>query len=358
MMTEPGSRPVLIGMERTDMAGLCRAAGVKPVHVETLLAHVFRHHTRDIRAIPDLPQALYGWLEQHTKTLDVKLITRQNAKDGTYKMLLAMADGKEVETVLIPGKNRLTQCVSTQIGCAMNCSFCLTGTAGLIRNLSAAEMVAQMMVAIDHYGKRARNLVLMGMGEPMHNYEEVARFVRIVTDMKGMAFSPRRVTVSTAGHVPGIQRMIADRLPCNLALSLNATNDETRNRIMPINKRWPIAEVLHWAGEFARITHKRILIEYVMLAGINDTDMDAKRLIQLLEDTPYTINLLPFNTYPGSLYQRPEPARISAFRRILAGAGKVVVVRESRGRDISAACGQLYTSAKRHQQETGQHLTQ
>jgi len=185
------------------------------------------------------------------------------------------------------------------------------------------------------------------MGEPMNNYEEVARFVRIVTDMKGMAFSPRRVTVSTAGHVPGIQRMITDRLPCNLALSLNAANDETRSRIMPINKRWPIAEVLYWAGEFAKTMHKRVLIEYVMLAGINDTDMDAKQLIQLLEGIPYTINLLPFNTYPGSLYQRPDPARISAFRRILAEAGKVAVVRKSRGRDISAACGQLYASAKR-----------
>jgi len=337
------------------MAGLCRSAGVKPVHAETLLAHVFRHHTRDIRAIPDLPQALYGWLEQHTKTLDVKLITRQTASDGTCKMLLAMPDGKEVETVLIPEKKRLTQCISTQIGCALNCSFCLTATAGLTRNLSAAEMAAQIMVAMDHYDERASNLVLMGMGEPMHNYEEVARFVRIVTDMKGMAFSPRRVTVSTAGHVPGIRRMIADHLPCNLALSLNATNDETRSRIMPINKRWPIAEVLYWAGEFARIMHKRILIEYVMLAGINDTDMDAKRLIQLLEGIPCTINLLPFNTYPGSLYQRPEPARISAFRRILAEAGKVTVVRESRGRDISAACGQLYASAKLPRQKAAQN---
>jgi 23S rRNA (adenine2503-C2)-methyltransferase len=355
MLTESKLCPILIGMEQADMAELCRSAGVKPVHAETLLAHVFRHHTRDIRAIPDLPQALYGWLEQHTQTLDVSLITQQNAKDGTRKMLLAMPDGKEVETVLIPEKRRLTQCISTQIGCALNCSFCLTGTAGLTRNLSAAEMVAQIMIAMDHYDERASNLVLMGMGEPMHNYEEVARFVRIVTDMKGMAFSPRRVTISTAGHVPGIQRMTADRLPCNLALSLNATNDETRNRIMPINRRWPIAEVLHWAGVFVKTMHKRVLIEYVMLAGINDTDMDAKRLIQLLKEIPCTINLLPFNTYPGSLYQRPEPARISAFRRILAGAGKVVVVRESRGRDISAACGQLYASAKHNQQKIRQN---
>ena len=343
------SLPVLIGMERSDIAELCRTASVKSAHAETLLAHIFRHRTHDIRAIPDLPQTLYEWLERHTQSLDVTVIAQQKATDGTRKLLLAMVDGKQVETVLIPGKKRLTQCISTQVGCALKCAFCLTATAGLIRNLSAAEMVAQIMAATEHHHERARNLVLMGMGEPMYNYEEVARFVRIVTDAKGMAFSPRRLTISTAGYVPGIRRMIADRLPCNLALSLNATNDETRSRIMPINKRWPIAEALHWAGEFTRIMRKRILIEYVMLAEVNDTDTDAKAMLRLLADIPCTINLLPFNTYPGSPYQRPDPARISAFRQILIEAGKVTVIRESRGRDISAACGQLYTAAARHQ---------
>jgi len=333
------------------MAGLCKNAGVKPVHAETLLAHVFRHRTRDIRAIPGLPQSFYGWLEQHTRALDIKLIARENAIDGTRKLLLALADGNQIETVLIPEKERLTQCISTQVGCALNCSFCLTGTAGLTRNLSAAEMVAQIMAAADHGNERARNLVLMGMGEPMHNYQEVARFVRITTDEKGMAFSPRQVTISTAGHVPGIQRMMADRLPCNLALSLNATTDAVRSRIMPINNRWPIAEVLSWTGKFAHTMHRRILIEYVMLSGINDADTDAKRLIHLLAGLPCTINLLPFNDFPGSPYQRPNDTRISAFRRILVKANKVTVVRKSRGRDISAACGQLHALANRRQQE-------
>ncbi len=336
----------LIGMERTEVVELCEAAGVKSVHAGTLLAHIFRHRTHDIRAIPGLPQQLYAWLEQHTSSIDVKLLTQQHASDGTHKLLLAMEDGNQVETVLIPGKARLTQCISTQVGCALNCAFCLTATAGLIRNLSAAEMVAQIMVAADHHGEHARNLVLMGMGEPMHNYREVSRFIRIVTDMQGMAFSPRRVTVSTAGYVPGIQRMIADRLPCNLALSLNAADDETRSRIMPINKRWNIAEVLFWVGEFARIMRKRILIEYVMLADVNDADEDAGRLLRLLSDIPCTINLLPVNSYPGSPYRSPYPARISSFRQILTEASKVVIIRQSRGRDISAACGQLYTSAR------------
>jgi len=325
------------------MIRLCAAAGVKPMHAETLLAHIFRYDTHDVRTIPNIPKALHEWLEQHTQSLNVKLLEEQTATDGTHKLLLCMPDGNQVETVLIPGRDRLTQCISTQVGCALNCSFCLTATTGLIRNLNAAEMVAQIMVTADHLGKQARNLVLMGMGEPLHNYTEVARFIRIVTDMKGMAFSPRRVTLSTAGHVPGIQRMLADRLPCNLALSLNATNDEVRSKIMPINHRWSIAEVLHWAGKFAHTMHKRILIEYVMLAGINDTDADAGELLQLLVNIPCTINLLPFNTHSGSAYQRPSPARVSTFRHLLSAGGKVVVVRESKGEDISAACGQLYT---------------
>jgi len=328
------------------MARLCESAGVKPLHAETLLAHVFRHHIRDVRTIPELPQSFYGWLERHTQTLDVKLIKQQKSADGTRKLLLAMPDGFQVETVLIPEKERLTQCISTQVGCALNCSFCLTATAGLARNLNAAEMVAQIMSAATFSNGQAHNLVLMGMGEPMHNYQEVARFVRIATDAKGMAFAPRHVTVSTAGHVPGIRRMIADRLPCNLALSLNATTDAVRSRIMPVNKRWPIAEVLYWAGKFAQSMHRRILIEYVMLSGINDADTDAKRLVQLLADLPCTINLLPFNEFDGNPYQRPNDARISDFRHILTDASKVAVVRKSRGMDISAACGQLFTLTK------------
>ena len=283
---QPDSRPALIGMERDDLGRFCRSAGAKPVHAERLMAHIFRRDVRNIHAIPDLPRLLYAHLEAYTHPVHIDLLAVQHATDGTHKLLLALAGKHEVETVLIPSRNRLTQCISTQVGCAVGCTFCLTATAGLIRNLSTAEMVAQIMAAKDYYGERARNLVLMGMGEPMHNYEEVARFVRIATDQKGMAFSPRRVTVSSSGHVPGIRRMIAERLPCNLALSLNATTDELRSSIMPINRRWPIAEVLHWAGEFTRTTRKRVMIEYVMLHGLNDTDADARRLACLLADIP------------------------------------------------------------------------
>jgi len=333
--------PHLIGMERAALEGLCAEAGAKPVHAETLLAHLFRLGTPDVANIPGLPQRLMRWLNEHEQPLSLHVIRDERASDGTRKLLLELADGKRVETVLIPGQGRLTQCVSTQVGCAMDCAFCLTAKGGLERNLSTAEMVAQVLAAERLHGARARNLVLMGMGEPMHNYDAVARFVRIATDPKGMAFSPRRVTLSTAGHVPGIRRMIENALPCNLALSLNATNDDTRSRIMPVNRRWPIAEVLEWTRRFASRGRKRVLIEYVLLAGINDTDADARRLLELLADIPRVINLLPFNPHPGSDFERPSDARVSAFRRILVDAGRIAVVRESRGREISAACGQL-----------------
>lgn len=340
------TRPPLIGMNFAELQTLCAAAGVKPAHAEALRAHVFRHADQEIRAIAGLPHGFCDFIEARTRRLDPALRAMQLSEDGTCKMLLGMEDGREVETVLIPGKGRLTQCISTQVGCAVGCTFCLTATGGLTRNLSAAEMVAQIHAAERHAGKRPRNLVLMGMGEPLHNYDEVARFIRLATDPKGMAFSPRRVTVSTAGHVPGIERMILDDLPCNLALSLNASNDETRSLIMPINRRWPIAEVLKWTSRFAAGKKKRILIEYVMLAGINDSDADAHRLVELLADLPCTINLLPFNAFAGNDFRRPDDARVTAFREILVRADRVAVVRESRGRDISAACGQLRTEVR------------
>jgi len=342
-MPDPG--PPLIGMSHAELLALCRQGGVKPTHADKLQAHIFRRANQDIRALPNLPKQFYAFLEMHGSRLEPELRAKRISADGTCKLLLGMADGNEVETVLIPGKSRLTQCISTQAGCAVGCAFCLTATGGLTRNLSAAEMSSQIYAAQAYAAERPRNLVLMGMGEPMHNYDAVAHFVRIAADPGGMAFSPRRITVSTAGHVPGIARMIEDNLPCNLALSLNASNDETRSRIMPINRRWPIAEVLQWTARFAAGRKKRVLIEYVLLAGINDSDADAQRLVELLGKLPCTINLLPFNTFATSEFTRPDEARVQAFRDILARANRVVVVRAPRGRDISAACGQLRTGS-------------
>lgn len=334
-------RPILTGMHRPQLAELCAEAGAKPVHAERLLAYIFRHGITDPEAMPDIPEILREHLRRYAPTAETRCVTDRQAEDGTRKLLLAMPDGQTVETVLIPGPGRMTQCISTQVGCAMGCAFCLTATAGLTRNLSAAEMVAQVRAG-QQSDPSLRNLVLMGMGEPLHNYDEVAQFARIVTDPLGMAFSPKRVTISTAGLVPAIRRLLEDDLPCNLAVSLNATTDAVRERIMPVNRRWPIDALMAVLRDYARIRGgKRILIEYVLLKGVNDSDEDAQRLLTLLADIPCTINMLPFNAFSGSPFERPEDTRVSAFRRILVDAGRIAVVRESRGRDILAACGQL-----------------
>lgn len=326
------------------------------MHAERLLAYIFRYGITDPDAMPDIPQALRDHLHHHVQTIEARCIADRKAVDGTRKLLLAMPDGQTVESVLIPGPARLTQCISTQVGCAMGCAFCLTATAGLTRNLNAAEMVAQVRAGRQHSGaEEVRNLVLMGMGEPLHNFEEVAQFVRIATDPLGMAFSPRRVTISTAGLVPGIRRILEDDLPCNLAVSLNATTDAVREQLMPVNRRWPMDELMAVLRDYARIRGgKRILIEYVLLKGVNDSDDDARRLLHLLSDIPCTINLLPFNAFAGSDLQRPDDDRISSFRRILVDANRIAVVRESRGRDIHAACGQLKTAVRNRSTNSSQ----
>jgi len=337
-------KPYITGMNAQALVDLCRAAGVKDIHAETLNAYVFRRGITDWHAMPEIPQHLRSYLNEHVRILEPKLIANQQAEDGTRKILLAMPDGKEVESVLIPASGRLTQCVSTQVGCAIGCKFCLTATAGLTRNLSTAEIMSQVFTARHLMGEPVTNLVLMGMGEPLHNYDAVADFVRMVTDPKGMAFSPRRVTLSTAGLVPAIYRMIEDELPCSLAVSLNATTDEIRSHIMPINQKYSITELLSAMRTYVeKHGRKRILIEYVLLGGINDSLEDAKRLTKLLDGMATTINLLPFNPFPGSEWQRPDRSHVEAFRAELKQAGFIAVVRESRGRDISAACGQLKT---------------
>ncbi len=334
----------IYGCALSDLERLCDEAGVKKVHADRLRAAVFRRGLTDVAAMGDLPSALRQHLARRMDFSLPQVRASQRSADGTEKMLLAMRDGSEVETVLIPAAGRLTQCISTQVGCAMGCTFCLTATAGLVRHLQAEEMIMQVFVAWRARGQRPRNLVLMGMGEPLHNYEQVARFLRIATDAKGLAFSPNRVTLSTAGLVPAIRRLQQDRLPCNLAVSLNATTDEVRSRIMPINRKYPISMLLDALSDYVSARGgKRVLVEYVMLAGINDSLDDAYRLRDMVGSLDCTVNLLPFNEHAGSAFRRPDEERVSAFRAILVEAGIVAVVRDSRGRDISAACGQLLT---------------
>ncbi|MDQ6979810.1 MAG: 23S rRNA (adenine(2503)-C(2))-methyltransferase RlmN, partial [Mariprofundaceae bacterium] len=288
-------RPAITGMAHDDLLRLCEQAGVKVRHVDTLKAWVFRRGERDISRMVELPQHFQQWLSEHVSWPELSVNRWQQDDDGTQKMLLGLPLGGEVESVLIPTAGRVTQCISSQVGCAMGCTFCLTATAGLQRNLHTSEMVAQLMQARTVLGSYPRNVVLMGMGEPLHNYDAVARFVRIATDPAGMALSPRHVTLSTSGLVPAIERMTAEMLPCNLAVSLNASNDTVRDRIMPVNRKYPLASLLSALRAFATAgtSRKRVLIEYVLMEGVNDSRADAEALVDLLHGLPCTVNLLP-----------------------------------------------------------------
>ena len=338
------NKPSLLGCDYQDLLHMCKQLDVSPVHAKKVMGKVFRYAEFDLENIPDFSKKLLRHLQKNYNLSLPEVITTQQAEDNTQKLLIRMGDNKDVESVLIPAEDRITQCVSSQVGCAIGCEFCLTATAGLTRNLTTAEMMQEIFIAQRVLGEFPRNVVLMGMGEPLHNYEHVAKFVRMLTHEWGMALSPRRVTISTAGLVPAIYRMLEDDLPCSLAVSLNATNNEVRNQIMPINQKYPLETLLEAMKQYVTVRNrKRILIEYVLLAGINDSLDDAKRLAAMAKDMGSTVNILPFNPFPGSKYQRPDDEVVDIFRNFLNDAGVVAVVRVSRGRDISAACGQLKT---------------
>ena len=264
---------------------------------------------------------------------------RRESADGTLKLLYALPGGDTVEGVLIPERARLTLCVSTQVGCASGCRFCLSGAGGLVRGLRLSEMLGQVHAAAREAGRRPTNIVLMGSGEPLDNYEEVRRLVGVLTSADGCGLSPRKVTLSTSGLVPGILRM-ARELEISLAVSLNAADDETRSRLMPINRRWGLAELTAALRAYCR-TGRRVVIEYILIRGVNDGEADAARLARLLEGLPCMINLLRFNPFPGTPFRRPSEERVRRFQKVLLDAGHVSVVRDSRGLDIGAACGQL-----------------
>jgi len=342
-MVVQDERPAITGMAYDNLLTLCQQAGVKPHHADTLRAWVFRRGERDVSRMVELPRHFQQWLGDHVSWPELRLNCLQQDDDGTQKMLLGLPYGGEIESVLIPTAGRVTQCVSSQVGCAMGCTFCLTATAGLQRDLQTSEMVAQLMQARSVLGAYPRNVVLMGMGEPLHNYDAVARFVRIATDPAGIALSPRRVTLSTSGLVPAIERMTADALPCNLAVSLNASNDAVRDRIMPVNRKYPLASLLSAVRAFAAAgtSRKRVLIEYVLMEGVNDSRADAEALIDLLHGLPCTVNLLPLNMHGGTEFRRSPDDAVQQFWQVLSDASFLAVVRASRGSKISAACGQL-----------------
>jgi 23S rRNA (adenine2503-C2)-methyltransferase len=268
---------------------------------------------------------------------------RSASGDGTEKLLYRLEDGNSIEGVLIPGPGgRLTLCVSSQVGCASGCGFCLTGSGGLVRNLTVPELVNQVFAAWNIARKTSiTNIVLMGTGEPLSNYDAVKSFIEIATDRNGMGFSPRKVTLSTCGLAPMIEKLANDSVDVSLAVSLNATTDAVRGLLMPVNKTYPIARLMEAVNYYCKTTGRTATIEYVLFKGVNDSFDDVKRLMELLQDLPCMINILLFNPFPGSAFERPDEQRAFVFRDILVTNGFVTVVRNSRGRDIHAACGQL-----------------
>jgi 23S rRNA (adenine2503-C2)-methyltransferase len=290
-----------------------------------------------------------------------EVVTRQVSTDGTRKYLVRIAGGHEVEVVYIPESDRGTLCISSQVGCTLTCSFCHTGTQKLVRNLTPAEIVGQILVARDDLGewpepgqgsgdngpRMLSNIVLMGMGEPLYNFENVRDAMKIAMDGEGIALSRRRITLSTSGVVPEIART-AQEIGCQLAVSFHATTDEVRDTLVPINKKWNIEALLDALRVYPKVSNsERITFEYVMLDGVNDSDADAHRLVKLIEGIPAKINLIPFNEWPGAPYKRSSGNRIHAFADIIYKAGYASPVRKPRGEDIMAACGQLKSETER-----------
>ncbi len=323
--------------------------GAPAYRARQLVAAVHRRHVRNWDDLSDIPRALRAELQERYRLAALDPRAEQCSADGTIKLLLATWDGHAIETVQIPAgesgtaadHTRLTVCVSSQAGCALACTFCATGQMGFTRNLTVGEIVEQVYLA-DRPGepRRVDNVVFMGMGEPLANLEAVIGTVRLLGEPAGYSFSPRRITISTSGLVPQMRRLADQNLPVRLAVSLHAANDELRSQIMPINRRFPLADVLAAARDYAERSGRRVSFEYVMLDGVNDAPGHAAELAELLRGEPAHVNLIPYNE-TGADYGATPPARIRAFARTVQARGVPCSIRASRGRDIAAACGQL-----------------
>jgi 23S rRNA (adenine2503-C2)-methyltransferase len=330
-------------LERHEIAAAFEALEVPAFHGRQVFTWIHARGVTEFSRMTDLARPLRDRLAASFTIETPVLESHQISSDGTAKFLLRLRDGRQIESVYIPDTPAQTFCVSTQVGCAMACAFCLTGKMGLVRHLSAGEIAGQVRVLAEHtrLAGTAFNIVLMGMGEPLHNYDATMKALRMLADEKGMAVHPKRVTLSTVGLVPAIKRLAGEALMPNLAISLHATTDATRDALVPLNKRYDLEELIEACRRFPVARRSRITFEYVMLAGVNDTPEDARRLVRLLNGLRAKVNLLPLNEAPGIPFNRPSDECVDAFAAILAERGLTVSVRKSRGRDIRAACGQL-----------------
>ncbi len=346
----------LIGLPMPELTHVLGKVGLEAYRAKQIWHWMYHRGVTDFDVMTNFAKPVREKLAAHFVIERPKVDTKQVSSDGTVKWLMTCGDdNQKIEAVHIPESDRGTLCVSSQVGCTLTCRFCHTGTQLLVRNLTAAEILGQVMLARDEIGewpsppdgRMISNIVMMGMGEPLFNYENVARALKIVMDGEGIAISKRRITLSTSGVVPMIERC-GRELGVNLAISLHAVTNELRNQIMPINRKYPIEEVMAACKAYPGMSNaRRITFEYVMLKGINDSDADARALIKLLEGVPAKVNLIPFNPWPESPYECSEQKRIHAFAQIVNDAGYSSPVRTPRGRDILAACGQLKSESLR-----------
>jgi len=343
-----GARSDLRSLRRDEVDALVARLGEKPYRARQIFRWLHQKGAASLDEMTDLPAALRARLGAESRLEALSRAEERRSTDGTIKWTWRTADGKLVESVYMPEPGRKTLCLSTQAGCAVACTFCMTGTMGLSRNLTSGEILDQVASANrrllelgEGSGPRPlTNLVFMGMGEPLHNYDNVKAAIDVLLSEDGPNFSNRHVTVSTAGVVPQMRRF-GEETDVKLAVSLNATTDEVRSAIMPLNRRWPIADLLAACRDFPMKKGRRITFEYVLLGGVNDSDEDATRLSRLVKGIPAKVNLIPYNENPGLGFRAPEPERVESFRDRLVGANVTAVIRRNRGRDIAAACGQL-----------------
>jgi len=359
--TDSEGRISLIGLSFEEMQEAVVNTGLPKFRAKQLWNWIYERGVKSFDEMQNLPKEMREKLNATCSIARSKELVEQKSADGTIKWLLEMSDGKQVEAVFIPEENRNTLCVSSQVGCTLQCKFCHTGTQALVRNLGAHEVVQQIMFVRDKLGEWPKagektannegrdltNIVVMGMGEPFYNYDNIAKAMKICMDENGMNISKRRITLSTSGVIPYIQKC-GDELGVNLAISLHASNNEIRSQIMPINKKYPIEELLDACRKYPPLSDtRRITFEYVMLAGINDSDDCAYELVEILKGIPCKVNLIPFNKWDGAPFECSSGNRMHAFARILKSKGYDAPIRKTRGEDILAACGQLKSSSQR-----------
>lgn len=345
-------RQELLGLTSDELRDMIARFGEKPFRARQLYNAIYNRRITDFDRMTDLPAAFRKQLVERAVVTHTEVLSVFNSSDGTRRFLLRLEDGREVEAVFMPEERRDTICISSQVGCPLACDFCMTGVIGLKRNMTTGEIVSQVVTVLNEvYGQGAAtlhgiNIVVMGMGEPFLNYENVIKAIRLFADEEGLAIAPRRVTVSTAGIVPRIYDFAKEEIRPRLAISLTAATDELRDRLFPINRKYPLAELIKACSEYPLGERERMTFEYVMLDRVNDSDSDARDLVRLLAGTKAKVNLIPHNPAPELPYLASPVERILAFQEILISKGLPAFIRRPRGQDISAACGQL---AARHQ---------